>query len=181
MSAVCDDIRYECQCANLSFDGHTNKHDGKQLIADWRIAFARSTICGKDYSPTVTLCARTAFALLMCGVFIWSWADYLGERPDGSDSDNNPEASYSAGYWWIYLTKWTLTLQCIYHVLAMLIAIQGRSQLSGCCLNTSQGVTIPTLAKVVWLLQAVCLPATFVVFVLYWCVAADYIVVAFAL
>jgi len=147
------DMRNQLRCAALKF----GEEDMQQISPSWRMAFGRSTFCGKD-SLGVTLSIRTACVLLMCGVFFWSWSDH----------------PYAAGYWWIYLTKWTLTLQCIYHILVLLLAIRAREKSlqrpgqNSLCLDTSLDSTMPTLAKGVWLLQAVCLPATFLVFVLYW-------------
>jgi hypothetical protein len=172
---LCADFRAEFRCANLGFDEHTTH--GR--IDDWRLAFGRNIrICGKggdSSSLAATLYLRGSFALLMCGVFVWSWHEHLRERPDGSDSNLEPEPGYTFSYWWIYLTRLTLTLQCTYHVLAVLVAVRGRGSDGdgGCCLDPSPGTKVPCLSKLVWLLQAVCLPSTFFVFVLYWGLVFD--------
>lgn len=63
---------------------------------------------------------------------------------------------------WIYLTNITLTLQVLYHLLAVAVAWSAWSSRSG------DPTAIPCLAKSTWLLQSVCLHASFFVFVTHW-------------
>ena len=85
--------------------------------------------------------------------------------PDGISISRRvrPADGYGYGYFWIYLTYLTLTLQTLYQLLATAVAWSARS-------NRGDGdsTAIPLPAKATWLLQSVCLPASFFVFVMYW-------------
>ena len=144
----CRDFRSEFSSENLGFDRETTHG----TIVDWRATFGRNLFCGRD-SALLTVAVRICFLFAMATIWVWSQLDWRAGH-------------HAFGYWWIYLTHTTLTLQVIYHLLAVLIAFQSARDGSG-------GESIPCLAKVVWLLQAVCLPSTFFVFVLYWGLVFD--------
>ena len=121
--------------------------------------------CGKACGANTTLAVRGVFALTMASVWVWTQLDFLKERPDGSDADSAPD-TYAYGYYWIYLTHITLTLQVIYHALAVALAVKAKNKAEG-------EESVPRLAKLTWFMQAVCLPSTFFVFVLYWGLVFD--------
>jgi len=65
-------------------------------------------------------------------------------------------------YWPIYLTHWTLLVQVTYVVLAALATYQLRPERPDAALPIN-------ILKAVWVLQGICVPATLLVFIMYWC------------
>jgi len=164
---------------NLGFDREISRGE----IEDWRDTFGRNACCGKPCSRNATLAVRGVFALTMASVWVWTQIDFMKERPDGSDADSAPD-TYAYGYYWIYLTHITLTLQVIYHALAVALAVKAKNKAEGeesvaydAREEPGEGegapVAVPRLAKLTWFMQAVCLPSTFFVFVLYWGLVFD--------
>ena len=71
------------------------------------------------------------------------------------------------GYWWIFLTNMTLTLQTIYHIVSFIVAYQASKA------DSATPKHVPRLAKIMWFLQSVSLPGSFFVAVLYWGLVFD--------
>ena len=153
---------------NLGFDREISRGEGPSEIQDWHETFGRNVCCGKACGADTTLAVRGVFALTMASVWVWTQIDFMKERPDGSDADSAPD-TYAYGYYWIYLTHITLTLQVIYHALAVALAVKAKNEAEG----ESAPADVPRLAKLTWFMQAVCLPSTFFVFVLYWGLVFD--------
>jgi hypothetical protein len=168
-AACCADCCAEFKCKYLRFGNDTTHGE----VEDWRQTFGRNMFFGRE-SLAVTLAVRGFGAVLMFVIWVWAQMEHV-TRGDGSDADTEPD-TFAYGYFWIYLTNITLTLQVLYHIVMVVVALQAREGDDGCCsvLNVrSPSKVIPPLAKLAWFLQAAVLPMTFFVFVLYWALVFD--------
>lgn len=144
---TCSEFRNELRLENLGFDNKTTHG----TIVDPNAAFGVNLFCGQNFVGTVV--ARCAFSVIMIAIWVWSQLDFVSERVGSND--------ISYGYWWIYFTHWSLTLQVIYHVLSIVVAIRARNPD-----GDGPSTNISAIAKISWLMQAVCLPATAFTFIM---------------
>eukprot|EP00929_Paragymnodinium_shiwhaense_P024364 TRINITY_DN15013_c0_g1_i3.p1 TRINITY_DN15013_c0_g1~~TRINITY_DN15013_c0_g1_i3.p1 ORF type:complete len:295 (-),score=32.54 TRINITY_DN15013_c0_g1_i3:103-987(-) len=104
----------------------------------WQKAFLQSPFLGSAWLRNV----RVANALILFGIWVWSlecqWRGVCR--------------------WWQFLTNWTLTVNVAYLVCAALMMI----------LTDPSTHKAPVIVKAVWALQAVALPGSLVVALLFW-------------
>jgi hypothetical protein len=150
---ACKRVRDEFSLSNINFDEHT-KAIG---MVPWRKAFAHDP--GRCFRTAQSyLIFRCLMFFLMFGTLIWSFYD-MAAKGDG-------------GYWFIYLTHWTLVLENVYLGVAAYVT----SKYAGPSSKTTtandaaaaEDNRLPCIIQVMWLLNAIVLPASFFVFVLYW-------------
>mmetsp|Transcript_9062 Transcript_9062/g.12020 ORF Transcript_9062/g.12020 Transcript_9062/m.12020 type:complete len:323 (-) Transcript_9062:322-1290(-) len=104
---------------------------------------------------------RSFVATYFVALFWWSWGDMI-------EGDQ-------AGYFWIYLTHWTLVMEMIYLILAAVVSLKmpeiqkaARAQLGQEGRSPSTLVSPPHLVLVTWVFQHICLVSSLIVFLLYW-------------
>jgi len=96
--------------------------------------------------------------ILMLGVLLWSWVD-MGVEDE-------------FGYWWIFVTHWTLLVECTYLGFAVYTTYRSLNT-PPLADNNEAGEggadkAAPWWSLASWVLQDVALPGSFVVFLLYW-------------
>jgi len=74
-------------------------------------------------------------------------------------------------YYFIFLTNWTLMVQCVYLVLACYVTYTLKPLIESGEHGTE--LDMPTYVKVMWMLQGVLVPGTCLVFLLYWGLVFD--------
>lgn len=147
--SVCGDC-----CGALRADFALERLMYKHETAAWSVKFSRSWIVK---SQPVYLGVRCGFAVLMIAILFWSWGDMA------VDNDWN--------FWWIYLTHWTLLVQCFYLCFAAFTTFKlGSEDVT----EPAETDTAPDQSKApwwvvaTWMLHDIALPGSFLVFVLYW-------------
>lgn len=91
---------------------------------------------------------RLLLGALYVGILSWSWS-------------NNIRASYSFGYWWIYMTSWGIfvcTISTVYSAVLTALYHFGLIELS----------SHSTSYKVYWLLSSTSTVLAFMITVVYW-------------
>ena len=142
-------VRYCCShldCPWLSVTPHVF---GVDLVAGRR--WCQCTLCGKMITLASFFIPLTSFFSLL--------------SPPSPSHSSQQQNEY--GYWWIFLTHMTLTLQTIYHIVSFIVAFQASKA------DSAIPKHVPRLAKIMWFLQSVSLPGSFFVFVLYWGLVFD--------
>lgn len=117
------------------------------LPSDWRHAFAYSSF--KCLSPRAYLALRVFLCLWMNAVLIASVVLFSVPHP---------------GYWCIYLTHWSLAVVCAHLTLAVFATLAARRSLA----VSLDPPRRPRWLRLVWSIQAIALPASLLVFVLFW-------------
>ena len=137
------------QRENLNFDRQTS-----QGRVDYVLAFATGRRCVS--CPNKFLAFRATLFLLMMSVLVWSFSL--------SVIDN------TAGYWFIYLTHWTLVVEVLYLGCALYTTAALRSKITERLTENSLPnpttpweTEMPRHVKTTWMLRAVVLPASFMV------------------
>lgn len=121
--------------------------DGKSELGcnNWKVAFGHDdSRCLKDYK--VNMAWRVFYFLAIFAIQIFSWVDFGQEN---------------FRYYYIYLTHWTLTLQLIFVMLNLAVGYYSQD-------DSLDPHVFPWFAKASWVLSGILLPATFMVFALYW-------------
>ena len=117
-------------------------HDSNRCLGEWSSFFA----------------FRCFNALLMCSVLVGAMIDQ--------------ELNYAGlEYYFIFLTNWTLIVQCVYLVLACYVTHSLRELVASGEHGTE--LEMPLSVKTLWLLQGVLVPGTCLVFLLYWGLVFD--------
>lgn len=116
-----------------------------KLRPDEILAFGQSPFM----STRSFLIFRVCVATYMVALFWWQWGKMM--------------ASNDTGYFWIYLTNWTLTVEAVYFVLAAAVTRAVPAL-----------VTPPLLVRATWVLQDVLVPSTLLVFLLFWLLVFPY-------
>ena len=123
----------------------------------WRTAFGRPSSLARCLPPCGYIAARWVLFTVWLVVSVISIADHV-------TAEDTIDAHYV-----IYLTHWTLLLECAYFGAAALVSsLAVYSELP-----EAKGGKTPWFARLAYALQAVTYCATFLVFVLYWALVYD--------
>jgi hypothetical protein len=121
--------------------------------SQWPIIFGTSGWFNKD-SP-ILLYIRAVNALIFVVHWIWSLS-----------------AHFQEGYWMIYLTHWSLTVEVAYLILATFTTYRARRELQSNGDKTadtvSEATKLPGFVTATWVMLHVANPASLLVFLLYW-------------
>lgn len=135
--------------------------------------FLLSAINSSGSYSTRYLCTDESLSLSQCAdALAVNLTDICGQARTARDAAGDAvgwsvwECVCPGPLWLAYLTHWTLLIQLAYLFLAAFTTYRGRAYVSSPVpADTPVG---PWYVKAVWFLQAIQIPGTFLVFVLYW-------------
>eukprot|EP00301_Raphidiophrys_heterophryoidea_P004338 c11895_g1_i1.p1 GENE.c11895_g1_i1~~c11895_g1_i1.p1 ORF type:complete len:317 (+),score=65.88 c11895_g1_i1:75-953(+) len=149
--SCCSVLGSEFTTKNLDFNRSTS-----QGTVYW--AFHFGTGNGIFANPNYFLALRGLLAALVTFILIYSVAHFMIVD------------AINFKYYTIYLTHWTLFLEFLYFIYAFMVTIAARNaaQEDKDPSMENNGKPLPMPVKILWLLQAVVLPASFMVMMMYW-------------
>eukprot|EP00928_Gymnodinium_smaydae_P033483 TRINITY_DN23979_c0_g1_i1.p2 TRINITY_DN23979_c0_g1~~TRINITY_DN23979_c0_g1_i1.p2 ORF type:complete len:193 (-),score=23.83 TRINITY_DN23979_c0_g1_i1:359-853(-) len=146
MGTCCTRLREEFRLERLHYD-HFDE-------GEWLIVFGSSSNrCLQKRCAFDTF--RLLEALLLSFILVWSLYKNWGNG--------------CLHTWLIFLTHWSLMLQLAYAWLAFWTTLQDDLMVSG---KVPKQDEMPWYVKAMWFLQDICIPTTFLVFVLYFVLVA---------
>jgi len=148
--AYCNTAQQQCSCFSIVI----TPDNAERLQIDWKRRFSVNKESNCSDKRNLLLTFRIAAFALMLGSTLYSFS--LSVHKD------------TAGYWFIYLTHWSLII---------IISYLGFAWYTFCKVehlgNDSRQREIPWFAKTTWVLFSVALPASVTVTLLYWTLVYD--------
>lgn len=140
-------VKNEFAIDNLDFDASTAAIG----MINWRETFGHETnSCFKTRNSYLAF--RLVLFLLMLITTILSIVEHVQE-------------GRNVGYWFVYLTHWGLVVELLYLGLGVHTTYMSASW--------REGKDLPKSVQVMWMLRAIILPGSFMIFVMYWGLVFD--------
>lgn len=126
-----------------------------RCLSQGRVDYVRDFGTGRRFvsAPNMFLALRATLFLLMFSVLVWSFSAAV--------------IDHTAAYWPIYFTNWTLIIEIVYLGCALYTTASLRRQvlqgLEEDAVTPGLRILMPWNVQITWMLQAIALPASFLV------------------
>eukprot|EP00929_Paragymnodinium_shiwhaense_P065571 TRINITY_DN32854_c0_g1_i6.p1 TRINITY_DN32854_c0_g1~~TRINITY_DN32854_c0_g1_i6.p1 ORF type:complete len:251 (-),score=27.88 TRINITY_DN32854_c0_g1_i6:1073-1825(-) len=144
--------RRTCGAVVREFKEHHSRlrmHSEAKANSRWPEVFGTSPWF--EPSSNWLLVWRLLVTALFVAVYIWSVA-----------------TNWQDGYWFIYLTHWSLTIETLYFMFASYTAYVALQKLREGSDGGRRPVSLPWFVKATWVLNHIAMPASLLVCLLYW-------------